>query len=55
MSWFTVTSPIRAGACLTLAFLQFIMVGSSRLRKSHVCNRRGDDIVQQVQDRVYKE
>jgi hypothetical protein len=37
MSWFTVTSPIRAGACLTLAFLQFVMVGSSRLRKSHVC------------------
>ncbi len=55
LSWFTVVPSIRAGACLTLAFLQFIVVGSSRLRKSHVCTVAVVTIVQQVQDQVYKE
>ena len=55
LSWFTVVPSIRVGACLTLAFLQFIVVGSSRLRKSHVCTVAVVTIVQQVQDQVYKE
>jgi hypothetical protein len=55
LSWFTVVLSTRAGACLTLAFLQFIMVGSSRLRKPDVCTVAVATIAQQVQDQVYKE
>jgi hypothetical protein len=55
LSWLTVVPSICVGACLTLAFLQFIVVGSSRLRKSHVRTVAVVTIVQQVQDQVYKE
>jgi hypothetical protein len=43
LSWFTVVPSIRAGACLTLAFLQFIVVVSSRFAQISCSHRRGGD------------